>query len=128
MIYWTAKPDTEYTIAFPLAAPVTDAEKDHGNFLLTIRNNVGRWNITGYDWDWDATPGWLYVSGRTPLDPDAIPPEGEYTYEARLEVPAPDHPEDYTNRVISTGLMVFGDYLPEREQYDDNKTEYEQYD
>ena len=106
MIYWTAKPDTEYTIAFPLAAPVTDAEKDHGELQITIRNNVG----------------------RTPLDPDAIPPEGEYTYEARLETPAPDRPAEYSNRVISTGLMVFGDYVPEREQYDDNKTEYEQYD
>lgn len=130
MIYWPITPGTEFDIAFPLLSPLSEAEMQEGRLMFTMKNDVGRWEIDGSDWDWYASPAWIRVPVTIP-DPvtpgQNWPPEGEYTYEAFIEVVAPDHPEDYSNRLLSKGIAIFGAYSqPQPGQYEQEIT-YQQY-
>lgn len=129
MIYWPLTPGAEYDIAIPLLSPLTDAEMQDGEIYFNIRNNVGRWKIDASGWDWYASPAWIRipVSLGDDFNPNEWPPSGEYTYEAFIEVVAPDHPEDYSYRLLSQGIAIFGAYSqPQPGQYE-NEVIYNQY-
>ena len=129
MIYWPYTPGAEYDIAIPLLSPLTEKEMQEGNLIFNIRNDTGRWTIDSFGWDWYYSPGWIRVpiSLGDDFDPSAWPPQGEYTYEARIEVAAPDHPEDYTNRKLSEGICIFGAYSNPRPRRYENEIMYQQY-
>lgn len=127
MIYWPITPGAEYEIAIPLNQPLTEAELQDGVLTIELRNNVGRWNLDGSGLDWDATPAWLKISQVNSDDLDSAdwPPVGEYTYVARISVSSED--ESGTDRILSVGLLQFGEYDHNPHQYQDNYVEYEQY-
>lgn len=129
MIYWPLTSGAEFDIAFPLLSPLSEAEKQGGSIIIVLRNDVGRWEIDGQGWDWYFSPAWVRcpVTNPDPLDPSQWPPRGEYTYEAYIEVAAPDTPEDYSYRLLSKGIAIFGDYKdPQPGQYE-NEVIYNQY-
>lgn len=127
MIYWPITPGAEFTIAFPNNLGLKPEDLEELDLYVEIRNDVGLWTLTGSGWDFDATPGWIlvYMTNPDEVDPSFYPPEGEYTYEAHVEHPSPDG-DDYSDRILSRGLMVFGDYKAERKEYD-KEIYYQQY-
>ena len=128
MLYWPFTPGAVYDIAIPKSKPLTAEELADGNIHIHLRNEVGRWEIDGGDWDWDETPLYILLHCVNDADPEPgyFPPAGEYTYEAFVEIIDPDG-DGYSHRLISTGLAVFGDYGHAIQQYEDNETIYEQY-
>jgi len=130
MIYWSTESGAEYNTYYPLLSPLTDKEREEGNLHFVLFNNVGRWEIDASNWDWFDSPGWILVPVRTPeevVPGQNWPSEGEYTYEMCIEVVAPDHPEDYSYRVISKGLAIFGDYADPRPRRYEQEVIYQQY-
>ena len=129
MIYWPLEPGAEYDIAIPLLSPLSEKEVQDGVIYFNIRNNVGRWKIDASGWDWYYSPGWIRIPVTLPddFDPANWPPSGEYTYEARMEVAAPDYPEDYTNRKLSEGICIFGAYSEPRPRRYEQEVIYNQY-
>lgn len=114
MIYWPIQAE-EFTMRFPNATGYTPAAGDPA-LWLGIRNNVGLQVVDG-GWEPDEITPLYFVktgSGRT-IPEDAG--EGEYTYTLRLGA---------GGIVLSEGLLVAGDYTPERKEYD-KKIEYKQY-
>lgn len=129
MIYWPLEPGAEYDIAIPLLSPLSEAEKQGGSIIIVLRNDVGRWDIDGHGWDWYFSPAWVRIpiSLGDDFNPNNWPPSGEYTYEAYIEVAAPDTPEDYSYRLLSKGIAIFGDYKdPQPGQYE-QEIAYNQY-
>lgn len=130
MVYWSTESGAEYDTCFPLLSPLTDAERENGNIHFVLQNNVGRWEIDGSGWDWFDTPGWIRVPVQNPEDlvpGQNWPIEGEYTYEMHIEVIAPDTPEDYSNRIVSKGIAIFGDYADPRPRRYEQEITYQQY-
>ena len=115
MIYWPKQAD-EFTIRIPNATGYIPAAGDPAVWL-EIRNNVGlKVYGTGMEPD-EITPLYFVktdVSGWTVPEGAA---DGEYTYTLRLGA---------GGIVLSEGLLVVGDYTPERKEYD-KKIEYKQY-
>ena len=129
MIYWPTKPGAEYYINLPLNFPLTDEEKENGVISILIRNDVGRWSIEGGGWDWSFTPGWAKSHNFNASDPDenSWPPEGEYTYAARISVPNPDGGEVLSSRIFSSGLLIFGEYATPKPTKYEQEMKYTQY-
>lgn len=119
MIYWPSTPGAEYTIAIPNHYGLTNGDVQGKQVHIHVRNNVGRWGIgsDGFDVD-EVTPNWilLRLSNDDPMEEGALPPDGEYTYEAVLG-----------DKTLSVGVMQFGEYTAERKEYE-KPIEYEQYD
>lgn len=114
MIYWPLPP-APVRWDFPNSFQLTE-EDVPGGLVLEIRSDVGLWTIDGDVAPVTFTPGYIrYEFDQYPVD--TLPAEGEYTYILK----------DGDGRVLSTGLLIVGDYFPEREQYE-KPIQYEQYD
>lgn len=130
MIYWPTTPGAGYVIAVPNHYGLTQGDVDGKQLQFHIRNNVGRWEIGSGGFVLDGvSPDWLmlYLSNDDPLPEGDLPPDGEYTYEAVLVTPDPDTGEAVEEKVLSVGIMQFGEYTAERRQYE-KPIVYEQYD
>ena len=112
MIYWPKQAD-EFTMRIPNPLGYIPADGDPA-LWLEIRNNVGLQVYgAGMEPD-DITP--LYFV-ETWDDWNVSEAAGEYSYTLRLGA---------GGIVLSEGLLVVGDYTPERKEYD-KKIEYKQY-
>ena len=126
MIYWNTTPGAEFRIEVPnqYGLSVLDVE---GLYLrFEVKNDVGLWVVSSGALAIDSiTPNWIATDVTNPQDlaADAYPPQGEYTYRAILW----DEAHSREVRDLSAGLMIFGTYTAERDQYN-KPTTYEQYD
>lgn len=130
MIYWPTTPGAGYIIAVPNNYSLTNGDVQGKQLCFHVRNNVGRWEIGSSGFTPDAvTPNWLVLTltNDDPIEEGSFPPEGEYTYEAVLVTPDPDTGEATEEKILSVGIMQFGEYTAERRQYE-KPIEYEQYD
>lgn len=113
MIYWP-QPPAPVQWDFPNSFQLT-AEEVPGGLSLELRNDVGLWTIDAELDRLTFTPGYIRFGFNQVLED--FPTEGEYTYTLK----------DGDGRVLSTGLLIAGDYHADREQYD-KPIQYEQYD
>lgn len=112
MIYWPLPP-APVRWDFPNSFQLTE-EDVPGGLVLELRNDVGLWTIDAAPERLAFTPGHIRF---TPVVPEDFPAEGEYTYTLK----------DGDGVVLSTGLLIVGDYTHEREHYE-KPIQYEQYD
>lgn len=118
MIYWPTTPDISYDIAIPNQYGL--AAGDIASVKFVVLNNVGRQVYPSGDFQVDElTPLWITLHLTNGSETDGgNPPEGEYTYEVY------DAAEG--GRLLSKGLLVFGNYNAPHTDYE-TTTEYEQY-
>ena len=114
MLYWPLPPaSVEWD--FPNNYSLTGEEEATGTITLELRNDVGRWSFDGDIDPVDFTPGYIRF-GFDQQPEDSYPAEGEYTYILT----------DGDGRILSTGLIIVGDYTPDRSE-NDTTIEYNQY-
>lgn len=116
MIYWPTTPDISFDIAIPNQYGLTS--EDIASVKFVVLNNVGRQVYPSADLQVDeVTPLWitLHLNNDSEQEQD-FPPDGEYTYEVY----------DDGGRLLSTGLLIFGNYHAPRTDYE-TTIEYEQY-
>lgn len=120
MIYWNTTPGAAFDISVPNQFGLQPQEGAALRF--EVLNNVGRAVYPSGVFNIDAvTPAWMVLHFSNDEEITDYPPAGEYTYRAYLVVAGePD-------RLLSEGIMIFGDYTADRQQYD-NTIQYEQYD
>lgn len=114
MLYYPLPP-SHIEWDFPNNYSLTGEEDATGEIRLELRNDVGRWTIDGELAELTFTPGYIRYEFDMAED-NPFPPEGEYTYILT----------DGDGRVLSTGLMIVGDYTPDRSEHD-TTIEYSQY-
>lgn len=125
MIYWNTAPGAEYDITVPNQYGITPADVEGMTLRFEVRGNVELQTFPSGVFPIDAvTPGWIVThhSNSQEIHENDFPPDGEYSY--RAFVWDPDAEKEV--RTLSEGVMVFGKYKMEREQYD-KAIEYEQY-
>lgn len=116
MIYWPNTPGTTWELFIPNPTGYIPADGDDPQAFLTIRNNVGLWDVSG-DIIFDSiTPSYFRISFTISEDSDPMVP-GEYTYRLTQYQDGP---------VLSEGVLVIGEYQSPTEQYE-KTIEYEQY-
>lgn len=109
MLYWPI--NTTFQCFFPI---VTDIVFDGSStFDLLVVDNVGNKVYEG-DFDGIYSPGYVATSMNTEGGPET---PGEYTYTLRIKA---------NNLVISSGVMVVGEYTRQRIENESTIT-YEQY-
>lgn len=113
MLYWPLPP-ASVELDFPNNLRLT-SEDITGELHLELRNDVGRWTFGGDIAPATFTPGYIRF-GFDQQPEDSYPAEGEYTYILT----------DGDGRVLSTGLIIVGDYTPDRSEHD-TTIEYSQY-
>lgn len=120
MIYWNTTPGAAYDISVPNQYGLQPT--DGGRLRFDVLNTMGRSVYPSGLFDIDVfTPAWLVLKLVNTEDVTDYPPAGEYSYRASLVV------DGQPDRLLSEGIMIFGDYTADRQQYD-NTIEYEQYD
>lgn len=125
MIYWNTTPGAEYDIAVPNPRGILPEDVAGMALHFEVLGDVSLKQFPSGDFPIDAvTPGWFIthqINAET-VAPGDFPPDGEYTYRAYLV------PQGGGERIlVSEGLVIFGDYHADREQYD-KPIQYEQYD
>ena len=126
MIYWNTTPGATYTITVPNQFGITPRDAEGLSLRFEVKNNVGLWErVSGVFTIDGVTPNWISfnMTNLQEIQPGDFPADGEYTYRAFLW----DDAAGREVRVLSVGLMIFGAYDADREQYI-NSTNYEQYD
>lgn len=122
MIYWNTTPGAAYDVAIPNSYGLTPEAVAGKTIRFEVRNDVGRQTFPSGGFPPDAvTPGWIVLHQTNGATPGGFPPDGEYTYEAFLTW-------DGGEVVLSTGLMVLGDYAAPHPGEYEKTIEYEQYD
>lgn len=115
MIYWPTTPDISFDIAIPNQYGLT--AEDIASVKFVVLNNVGRQEYPSADLQVDeVTPLWITLHLNNEEQEQDFPPDGEYTYEVY----------DDGGRLLSTGLLIFGNYHAPRTDYE-TTIEYEQY-
>lgn len=114
MIYWPKQAD-EFTMRIPNATGYIPAAGDPA-LWLEVRNNVGLRVFGNGFVPGEVTPLYFVFYEENWSVPEDWA-TGEYTYTLRLGA---------GGIVLSEGLVVIGDYTPERKEYD-KKIEYKQY-
>ena len=126
MIYWNTTPGAEFRIAVPNQYGLSVLDVEGLTLRFEVKNDVGLWVVSSGALAIDSiTPNWISTDVTNPQDlaADAYPPQGEYTYRAILW----DEEHSREVRDLSAGLMIFGTYTAEHDQYN-KPTTYEQYD
>ena len=111
MIYWPLQA-ADFDCKFPNATGYTPAAEDPA-LWLEVRNNVNQLAASGELEDIEVSP--LYITAT--IGQTEQMPEGEYTYTLKLGA---------GGLVLSSGLIIVGDYTPDRTEFE-KTIEYEQY-
>lgn len=124
MIYWNTTPGATFDIAVPNQYGLTADDVAGLELGFEVRNNVGLQRLVSAIAIDAITPAWIvsHQENAQELQKDSFPPDGEYTYRAVLW--DPDKAEEV--RTLSDGIMIFGNYTANREQFD-KAIYYEQY-
>ena len=124
MIYWNTTPGATFDIAVPNLYGLTSDDTTGLQLGFEVRNNVGLQQLVSAVTIDAVTPAWIvsHQVNAQELPDNAFPPEGEYTYRAILWDPV----KAEEVRTLSDGIMIFGSYAANREQFD-KAIQYEQY-